>query len=1207
MAGIQIGSVSVAVVPSAVGFTDRLRAQLIPEADKLGVDLGTHMRAGIDAGLKNITANVKLDISGAMAQIAALRAAAAVPVVVTVTTAGTPAAAAAGAAGAGAAGAGAGAGSGGGGSGSTGAIMANTAALTALTAATIAATSASKGLSPAVAATGVAAAAAGRGFGGFWGILRGGVGLFGTGATAGLFFASTLMIVVHGVIELLAVLIPAVVALTVFGAVAAGVVSDIVTQMTNMHTVVTATGQAMGPFTGGLQKLQDAVRPQVYQLFGDVLTIVGAKTGMVGQLATATGKVLDVLGARFTVAASSAKTMTGILAGGPPIIATFGDIFANMGSIIGTFLKAVPGYAVILLNLFDVLTHGIAVFLAFAEPVLAVGLAFHGAFLYIGLAVTAIVTLLPRIVGLGLGLWNAAFAAGATSIAFLQLAASEGILEAATLINPYVWVAVAAVAIGALVYLILNAKSATQQWTASLQKALLAIPVNSALSTILSDQVQVTNRLTTANQQLSTMQQTVTTGQTRSGAAITGTSAAYTAQKAKVDQLTSATTQLSDEASLFNYRIGVLGSMKGVGGATAALGLLNVAGITTKQMLDLNAASWAVVQQQVAATVLGYKTMGIQAGALGNDLQVLNIQATDQYKAMQTLNSGLDTFIKNATSGTLAFDTFGQGLLTMATNSKVAGASMGGLNAQSLTLNASFGQSVINANAVIDTLRVAGVATNLQTQAVKDSIAPMISFAKGNQAATAQLVALAQEAGYNGPVSLKALTTWLGNTTGATRDLQGIVTQATIQESLLSGAMRAQGSYIANTLIGDINNAILKYDGVRQAATDYGNAVAKSGQQSDAAHSARVTLINDLIKAGTASHDTQGQIAAMIAKVLSIPLSRALQIVMDGTGKYSINGVFGTNPVNNPPLIKAAAGIRIPGYGGGDVHPALLEGGETVVSKEHSALLAPIFRAAGVPGYAGGGLIETGAQSVLNGSYAVQMYNMFGASFENAMVKALGSAVKAADAAATSRAAAAAGGPGVAGPGGGNALLNAILARSMMPAWANGAEWAAWDALEMSEAGWNQFARNPSSGAYGIPQALPPGKMGAAANPPQSNPHAQISWMIGYIKSVYGDPINAEAHERNFHWYDAGGVWEPGTFGMNGLDKPEAVLTPDQTDWLRSAGTSGASGKTEKLLERIAQAAERAPAQTGAHVAGALNGTARGAVNGGIHSGRGGW
>jgi hypothetical protein len=67
--------------------------------------------------------------------------------------------------------------------------------------------------------------------------------------------------------------------------------------------------------------------------------------------------------------------------------------------------------------------------------------------------------------------------------------------------------------------------------------------------------------------------------------------------------------------------------------------------------------------------------------------------------------------------------------------------------------------------------------------------------------------------------------------------------------------------------------------------------------------------------------------------------------------------------------------------------------------------------------------------------------------------------------------------------------------------------------------------------------------MGAAANPPQSNPHAQISWMIGYIRGRYGDPIGAAAHERNFGWYDRGGFLPPGlSLAYNGTGYPEQVI-----------------------------------------------------------------
>jgi hypothetical protein len=140
----------------------------------------------------------------------------------------------------------------------------------------------------------------------------------------------------------------------------------------------------------------------------------------------------------------------------------------------------------------------------------------------------------------------------------------------------------------------------------------------------------------------------------------------------------------------------------------------------------------------------------------------------------------------------------------------------------------------------------------------------------------------------------------------------------------------------------------------------------------------------------------------------------------------------------------------------------------------------------------------------------------------------------------------------------------------MMPAWGSGAEWAAWNYVAMRESGWNQFARNPSSGAYGIPQALPPSKMGPAANPPQSNPAAQISWMIGYIRGRYGDPIGAAAHERAFNWYDRGGYLPAGlSLAYNGTGRPEMVLPPGrgaQTVVLEIA-PGGEGALTDALLQ----------------------------------------
>ncbi|MDA0566000.1 lytic transglycosylase domain-containing protein [Streptomonospora sp. S1-112] len=69
------------------------------------------------------------------------------------------------------------------------------------------------------------------------------------------------------------------------------------------------------------------------------------------------------------------------------------------------------------------------------------------------------------------------------------------------------------------------------------------------------------------------------------------------------------------------------------------------------------------------------------------------------------------------------------------------------------------------------------------------------------------------------------------------------------------------------------------------------------------------------------------------------------------------------------------------------------------------------------------------------------------------------------------------------------------------------------------ESGWNPSAENPSSGAYGIPQALPGSKMATAGSDWQTNPATQIEWGLGYIQDRYGSPCEAWAHSQANGWY----------------------------------------------------------------------------------------
>lgn len=102
---------------------------------------------------------------------------------------------------------------------------------------------------------------------------------------------------------------------------------------------------------------------------------------------------------------------------------------------------------------------------------------------------------------------------------------------------------------------------------------------------------------------------------------------------------------------------------------------------------------------------------------------------------------------------------------------------------------------------------------------------------------------------------------------------------------------------------------------------------------------------------------------------------------------------------------------------------------------------------------------------------------------------------------------------------------NQAIAKSLAASygWDNGSEWTALVELWRRESSWNNHALNPSSGAYGIPQALPHTKMPKAAWPESaggtSDASTQITWGLNYIKGRYGRPSVAVAFHDANNWY----------------------------------------------------------------------------------------
>ncbi|MCP2297526.1 hypothetical protein SAMN04244553_3342 [Nocardia amikacinitolerans] len=80
-------------------------------------------------------------------------------------------------------------------------------------------------------------------------------------------------------------------------------------------------------------------------------------------------------------------------------------------------------------------------------------------------------------------------------------------------------------------------------------------------------------------------------------------------------------------------------------------------------------------------------------------------------------------------------------------------------------------------------------------------------------------------------------------------------------------------------------------------------------------------------------------------------------------------------------------------------------------------------------------------------------------------------------------------------------------------------QFPSFDAIITRESGWNVFAVNPTSGAYGLGQALPPEKMATHGLDWPFNPATQLRWTYDYMVARYGSPDAAWAFWQRNHWY----------------------------------------------------------------------------------------
>jgi hypothetical protein len=367
----------------------------------------------------------------------------------------------------------------------------------------------------------------------------------------------------------------------------------------------------------------------------------------------------------------------------------------------------------------------------------------------------------------------------------------------------------------------------------------------------------------------------------------------------------------------------------------------------------------------------------------------------------------------------------------------------------------------------------------------------------------------------------------------------------------------------ANQYIGDL---------ARQATT-----AIQSGHGTDAAIAAIRNGLPALDSAKTKNKQYWQEVATLVAYLRKLEFIKFITtpIHVLGSGKWSVTGTTITpGAAHGPQNIGAApggfaAGGRVPfstGTPGKDSVLVMTKPGEIFIPPEKGPMLAPALRAAGIPGFAAGGVAGSYGPGKVSGlpRWIGGRIDATDTAIAQNTAQAILNAMASAQAQARASKAAGLGNlPLGLGPHSGSAAVAQAFAKSILWAYGWGADqFPPLQALWNQESGWNSYAVNPSSGAYGIPQSLGHG------HPYNLGDYqAQIRWGLAYIKQRYGSPSAAWAHERAFNWYARGGVVPGFASGGTVAGQGAAYLKAWQT---RHGGGFGAAWGPVVVNEQIA-------------------------------------
>lgn len=755
------------------------------------------------------------------------------------------------------------------------------------------------------------------------------------------------------IVEFSAVSIPALAAvaigLTAFGvaaALAGNTTTHAVHQIMGMYTVSKSTGEALGPFTDKMAKLQNVIQPQVWQLAGDAMLVMSHNTGTFAVIAERTGSIIDNLAAKVTnkLVSGNGQGFMNFFNLGAEDTAKWVELDKAVGSLFTSFVKASQETQVaerLLSILAGTVTILARVISSIPTPLLALAIGLHSVVVYGGLfttwvqrALLGLDGLLIRLPGATRGSLLFAQAINASSAQLETLAGKSPALRALSdelgvtalqagqmrqhiaasgmtmeefarstatgtvMMDTYAaglstagresvatavamggtekqiakvataaekaggetnlfrkalssaggfitsnWVGIVAVAAAGFIYLLTQINSANHavvEFVGNLQAGLQKLSAAQAFVTIPSNIGQIQKQIEAATAAYQKLLKTASAPAT-SGAITSGRNSGLNPggvpvgfQQQNIGPLTQ---EYNKEIAQFNNLAQAMAGLSKQGFTfSQSLGILNAAGVKVNDSLG-------VMNVKVEGLVRGYELMGQSAGAVGADLDVMNVTTSAAVSQMQKLNQAWDAWTKTVSGPIDSFLALGQAMTQFASDSKVAGASMTGLGHVVATTTASTGnsaaklqqdfQSVFSSvETMFDSVRSAeatfagkgGVSNQFNTM-VKDAVAALIPLAGTNKAAAAEISALAQEAGGPATTNLQSLAKWVGKVHDPMAALQAITQKAAISASNLSQDAALLTTSIQQELVPQLSASIIAASKAGPAMQAFASAV----------------------------------------------------------------------------------------------------------------------------------------------------------------------------------------------------------------------------------------------------------------------------------------------------------------------------------------------------------------------------------------------